>query len=67
MATCKPHQHAHLANGIRRIKQAISNCDLAVSEVGTIFPKPQSKCKHEWVMPEDSFELPYCKHCYKGA
>jgi hypothetical protein len=25
------------------------------------------KCKHEWVMPEDSFELPYCKHCYKGA
>ena len=33
----KPHQHAHLANGIRRIKQAISNCDLPVSEVGTMF------------------------------
>ena len=35
----KPHQHAHLANGIRRIKQAIKNCDLPLSEVGTIFPK----------------------------
>lgn len=37
MATCKPHQHAHLANGIRRIKQAIKNCDLPVSEIGTVF------------------------------
>ena len=76
-------QLIHKANGIRRIKQAINNCDLPVSEVGTMFtprirfkhvfinPLRQSlantKCKHEYIMPEDSFELPYCKHCYKGA
>jgi hypothetical protein len=60
-------QLIHKANGVKRIKQAIKNCDLPVSEVGTMFPKQLAKCKHEWVMPEDSFELPYCKHCYKGA
>jgi hypothetical protein len=71
------------ANGIMRIKQAIKNCDLPVSEVGTIFtPRirfkhvfinplrealENTKCKHEYVMSADSFESPYCKHCYKGA
>lgn len=30
-------QLLHKANGIRRIKQAIKNCDLPVSEVGTVF------------------------------
>jgi hypothetical protein len=105
-------QLIHKANGIKRIKQAIKNCDLPVSVVGTVFTprirfkhfmieplkkailnskyanmyndvfnqgitdfyktaellkKPQTKCKHEYIMPEDTFELPYCKHCYKGA
>jgi hypothetical protein len=32
-------QLIHKANGVKRIKQAIKNCDLPVSEVGTIFPK----------------------------
>lgn len=106
-------QLLHKANGIRRIKQAIKNCDSPVSEVGTVFtprirfkhlyiiplqkailnskysnmwdnvfknatvefhkelgklqnPK-KPRCKHQWVMPEDSFEMPYCRHCYKGA
>jgi hypothetical protein len=32
-------QLIHKANGVKRIKQAISNCDLPVSEVGTMFTK----------------------------
>jgi hypothetical protein len=23
--------------------------------------------KHEYVPPPDSFDNPYCKHCYKGS
>lgn len=33
------NQKLHIANGILRIRQAIKNCDLPVSEVGTMFPK----------------------------
>ena len=32
-------QLIHKANGVKRIKQAIKNCDFPVSEVGTMFPK----------------------------
>lgn len=32
-------QKLHIANGILRIRKAIKNCDLPVTEVGTIFPK----------------------------
>lgn len=31
------NQKLHIANGILRIRQAIKNCDLPVSEVGTIY------------------------------
>jgi hypothetical protein len=30
-------QLIHKANGVKRIKQSITNCDLPVSEVGTMF------------------------------
>ena len=33
----------------------------------SLYKETKPRCKHEYVMPEDSFELPYCKHCYKGA
>jgi hypothetical protein len=33
----------------------------------SLYKETKPKCKHEYVMPEDTFELPYCKHCYKGA
>lgn len=33
------NQKLHIANGILRIRQAIKNCDLPLSEVGTMFPK----------------------------
>ena len=23
--------------------------------------------KHEYILPPDSFDQPYCKHCYKGS
>lgn len=46
----KPHQHAHLANGILRIRQAIKNCDLPVSEVGTVFT-PRIRFKHVFIKP----------------
>jgi hypothetical protein len=23
------------------------------------------KCKHEFIVPANSFEAPYCKHCFK--
>jgi hypothetical protein len=36
-------QLIHKANGVKRIKQAIKNCDLPVSEVGTIFKKQSFK------------------------
>ena len=40
-------QLIHKANGIRRIKQAINNCDLQVSEVGTMFKKRSTKFQIE--------------------
>ena len=75
-------QLIHKANGIKRIKQAIANCDLPVSEIGTIFTprirfkhvyiEPlrkaiRFKCKHEYTMSADSFERPYCKKCFKES
>jgi len=36
-------QLIHKANGVKRIKQAIKNCDLPVSEVGTMFKKRSTK------------------------
>lgn len=37
MATCKPHQHAHLAAGIARIRQAIQDCKEPATVRGTIY------------------------------
>lgn len=45
----KPHQHAHLANGILRIRQAIKNCDLPVSEVGTIFSQKLKQSRNNFI------------------
>jgi hypothetical protein len=36
-------QLLHKANGIKRIRHAIKNCDLPVSEVGTMFKKRSTK------------------------
>jgi len=36
----KDFQITHRANGIRRIKQAIDNCDLPVNTKGTYFSNP---------------------------
>lgn len=42
-------QKLHIANGILRIRQAIKNCDLPVSEVGTIFSQKLKQSRNNFI------------------
>lgn len=42
------NQLLHKVNGIRRIKQAIKNCDLPITERGTMFSSNQGINQYEF-------------------
>ena len=42
-------QKLHIANGILRIRQAIKNCDLPVSEVGTVFSQKLKQSRSNFI------------------